>query len=402
MLLMFVLPMAMASHHAQAQEVTITLNPGWTWVSYPRADTLDVTTALQSIPPTEGDVIKSQTYFATYMNGMWLGNLQQLIPGKGLMYQSMNSESVSFVFGAISVPSVMTIDVTEITQTTAIGGGEVINDGGTDVTERGICWNTAGTPTIADSHSSNGTGTGSFTVSMNGLTGNTTYYVRAYAINSVGTAYGNEVTFTTEESINPITGGWVDLGLPSGLLWATCNVGASSPEDYGDYFAWGETNTKSSYSWYTYQYCCSNSYNSLTKYCQKSDYGCNGYTDNLTILQSGDDAASANYGGRMPTKEEWEELYNNCTSVWVWTAQNGPNGRLFTGPNGNTLFLPAAGFRGNSSIGEAGYTGYYWSSSLPTDYPDHMWYFDFYSGGYGMSSLTLRYRGYSVRAVREN
>ena len=105
MLLMFVLPMAMASHHAQAQEVTITLNPGWTWVSYPRADTLDVTTALQSIPPTEGDVIKSQTFFATYMNGMWLGNLQQLIPGKGLMYKSMNTETVSFVFGAeLSVP----------------------------------------------------------------------------------------------------------------------------------------------------------------------------------------------------------------------------------------------------------------------------------------------------------
>jgi hypothetical protein len=100
MLLMFVLPMTMASHYALAQEVTITLNPGWTWVSYPRADTLDVTTALQSIPPTEGDIIKSQTAFATYVYGQWFGTLQQLIPGKGLMYRSLNPNQVSFIFGA--------------------------------------------------------------------------------------------------------------------------------------------------------------------------------------------------------------------------------------------------------------------------------------------------------------
>ena len=97
-------------------------------------------------------------------------------------------------------------------------------------------------------------------------------------------------------SPNEPQGDWVDLGLPSGLLWATRNVGANSPEDYGNYFAWAETSPKSVYDWDTYIYTCGN-WGDLTKYCDNSNYGCNGFTDNLTILQPGDDAATANYGG---------------------------------------------------------------------------------------------------------
>ncbi len=193
----------------------------------------------------------------------------------------------------------------------------------------------------------------------------------------------------------PVGDDWVDLGLPSGLLWATRNVGATSPEDYGDYFAWGETTPKSVYSGITYIY--SRDYDQLTKYCNNSDYGYNGFTDNLTILQPGDDAATANYGGRTPTKEEWEELINNTTVTW--TTQNGVNGRLFTGTNGNSLFLPAAGFREYFSLDDAGSYGYYWSSSLHTDDPDGAWCFDFDSGYQGMNG-SLRYCGLSVRAVR--
>ena len=193
----------------------------------------------------------------------------------------------------------------------------------------------------------------------------------------------------------PVGDDWVDLGLPSGLLWATRNVGATSPEDYGDYFAWGETTPKSVYSGITYIY--SRDYDQLTKYCNNSDYGYNGFTDNLTILQPGDDAATANYGGRTPTKEEWEELINNTTVTW--TTQNGVNGRLFTGTNGNSLFLPAAGFREYFSLDDAGSYGYYWSSSLHTDDPDGAWDFGFDSGYQGMNG-SLRYCGLSVRAVR--
>ena len=188
---------------------------------------------------------------------------------------------------------------------------------------------------------------------------------------------------------------WVDLGLPSGLLWATRNVGATSPEDYGDYFAWGETTPKSVYLWTTYIY-CNGDYNQLTKYCNNSDYGYKRFTDSLTILQPGDDAATANYGGRIPTKEEWQELKNNTTSIW--TTQNGVNGQLFTGTNGNSLFLPAAGYRWNDTLYTAGSYGYYRSSSLYTDSPVYAWDYLFISREQGMVYF-LRYRGLPVRAV---
>ncbi len=190
---------------------------------------------------------------------------------------------------------------------------------------------------------------------------------------------------------------WVDLGLPSGLLWATRNVGATSPEDYGDYFAWGETTPKSYYGWSNYTY-CNGVWFQLTRYCNSSSYGYSGFTDNLTILQPGDDAATANYGGRIPTDEEWEELMNNTTSIW--TTQNGVNGQLFTGTNGNSLFLPAAGYRRDSSLGQAGSRGFYWSSSLNTDDPYYAWYFYFNSDLQYMGSYGDRSDGQSVRAVR--
>ncbi|MBR3413345.1 MAG: hypothetical protein IKG81_11725 [Bacteroidales bacterium] len=198
------------------------------------------------------------------------------------------------------------------------------------------------------------------------------------------------------DEVGPVDPDWVDLGLPSGLLWATRNVGATSPEDYGDYFAWGETVTKSVYAWYTYIY-GGGSY-SLTKYCSIPSMGYNGFTDNLTILQPDDDAATANYGGRTPTKEEWQELMNNTTSSW--TTQNGVNGRLFI-RNGNSLFLPAAGCRLGSSLSADGSSGYYWSSSLDANGPDYAWYFGFGSGSQRMDYYD-RFRGYAVRAVRQN
>ena len=125
---------------------------------------------------------------------------------------------------------------------------------------------------------------------------------------------------------------YVDLGLPSGLLWATCNVGANAPEEYGDYFAWGEIVPKDVYNWSTYQYYDGSN---LAKYTG---------SDGLTTLLPGDDAATTNWsnGWRMPTKEEWQELLDNTTNKW--TTQNGVNGRLFTGSNGNSLFLPAPDF----------------------------------------------------------
>ena len=199
----------------------------------------------------------------------------------------------------------------------------------------------------------------------------------------------NDLEFVNSED-------WVDLGLPSGLLWATRNVGATSPEDYGDYFAWGETTTKSVYNWTTYIYSNGGCYQ-LTKYCNNPSYGYNGFTDNLTILQPGEDAATANYGGRTPTKEEWQELINNTTAQW--TRRNGVFGRLFTSSNGNSLFLPRPGERWDSSLYGAEVYGSYWSSSLLTGDPSVAWYFGFGSDSQYMDYY-FRCHGRSVRAVR--
>ena len=153
---------------------------------------------------------------------------------------------------------------------------------------------------------------------------------------------------------------YVDLGLPSGTLWATCNVGANAPEEYGDYFAWGEAEPKEVYKWETYKW-CNGSDHTLTKYCTDSDFGT---VDNKMVLDLEDDAAYVNMGPawRMPSNSQQTELIQKCT--WQWTTINGVNGRLVTGPNGNSIFLPAAGERFYSSLLEVGSMSEYWSCEL--------------------------------------
>ena len=195
---------------------------------------------------------------------------------------------------------------------------------------------------------------------------------------------------------------YVDLGLPSGLKWATCNVGATKPEEPGDYFAWGETATKEDYSWSTLQYCKDNEGKKFSKYVpsDQADYWVGeGSPDNKTVLDAEDDAATANWGGswRMPTKDEWQELIDNTVSVW--TTQNGVNGRLFTATNNNSIFLPAASFMILTGIADPLVSnGLYWSSSLdsPTDAYDA----EFFSGSVSLLDI-FRFHGMSVRPVSE-
>ncbi len=192
----------------------------------------------------------------------------------------------------------------------------------------------------------------------------------------------------------------IDLGLPSGTLWANMNVGATSPEDYGDYFAWGEPTPKSVYKWNTYKL-CNGDYNTLTKYCYDSNYGYNGYTDTKTVLDAEDDAATANWGGewRMPTNREFEELLENTTSEW--TTVNNVGGYRFTGTNGNSIFLPAAGSRWDGELSGAGSYGLYWSSSLGGSNPSRAWYL-YFDSEYVYTYYYLRESGRSVRPVRQN
>ena len=289
---------------------------------------------------------------------------------------------------------VTTSDPTNVSLTTATVGGNVTSDGGAVVIERGVVYSTSQNPTTSNSKKTSGSGTGSFSVSLSGLSEGTTYYVRAYAINSKGISYGEEKSFTTRNSSGSAKEhGYVDLGLS--VKWATCNVGADSPEDYGDYFAWGETQPKSTYNWSTYKWSEGDSYY-LTKYCTNSSYGT---VDYKTQLDLSDDAACANWGGswRMPTHEEFTELREKCS--WTWTTQNGVKGYKVTSKtNGNSIFLPAAGFRYDSSLGEAGLDGCYWSSSLYTDYQIFARFVLFGSGGVDGDDNS-RYFGHSVRPV---
>ena len=198
------------------------------------------------------------------------------------------------------------------------------------------------------------------------------------------------------------SGSYVDLGLPSGTLWATCNIGANSPEEYGDYFAWGETegfnSGKTNFSWSTYKW-CNGSYDSLTKYNTSSEYGS---IDKMTELDLEDDAAYVNWGPewRMPSLGQFEELINSSYTTTTWTTQNGVYGRKITSKkNGNSIFLPAAGYRYISSLNYDGSYGDYWSRSLHSDSPGSAWRLLFYSSYIGTSNDYGRCSGRSVRPV---
>lgn len=173
---------------------------------------------------------------------------------------------------------------------------------------------------------------------------------------------------------------YVDLGLPSGLKWATCNVGANSPTNYGNYYAWGETTTKSDYS-------LSN--------CVTGDQEMGDISGNPQY-----DAARANWGGtwRMPTKIEFEELIDNCT--WRWMGKFGYKGYMVTGPNGNSIFFPAAGYRLWTSLSNAGSYGLYWSSTPLESSTQYAYYLRFLSGNHG-TRWDYRYYGQSVRPVSD-
>ena len=277
----------------------------------------------------------------------------------------------------IELPTVTTTVVTNVTSTGATSGGNVTDDGGAAVTARGVCWSTSPDPTINDNKTTDGNGTGAFTSQLTNLTHSTTYYIRAYATNSEGTSYGEQKYFSTL-SDGMINGHqYVDLGLSSGLKWATCNVGADSPEDYGNYYAWGETETKAEYT----------QDNSVTFGQQLNDISGNAQYD----------AATANWGGswRMPTKDEIRELIYNCN--WTPETQNGVDGFKVTGNNGNYIFIPASGYRDGSSLyiyGEC----YYWSST-PRQYGVEFANILYSDTEFQSEDVNYRYRGLTIRPV---
>jgi hypothetical protein len=307
----------------------------------------------------------------------------------------------------IEMPTVVIKSVGGVTETTAKVVGQVTADGGAEVTERGVCWNTNGTPTILDFRVKDAEGgLGMFTLNLSNLEPQTTYYVRAYATNEAGTSYGEDKSFTTEEIAvpeDPETPGddpekpqhngheYVDLGLPSGLKWATCNVGADSPLEYGDYFAWGETTTKETYD----------PENCPTYELSISELQSQGYVDEEGNLMPQYDAATANWGGewRMPTEAELEELTDNC--IWMWNYLHGVPGYKVIGPNGKSIFLPAAGNFYKSSLKSFGEQGRYWGSTSRNKNGYYSINLDFDHEEIYVEYNEYRFYGRSVRPVLE-
>ena len=194
---------------------------------------------------------------------------------------------------------------------------------------------------------------GEYLIKIDGLKPETTYRYRAFVLYDGTYSYGQYREFTTNDENGGSTDEkWVDLGLPSGIKWAAYNIGANTPTEYGKYFAWGETTTKSYYGEENYKFCHEGSdgsyvYDDMEDFSGNKDY----------------DAATANWGypARTPTMEECMELYQNCE--WKWVTKNGVNGILFTGHNGKTIFLPASGSFEWDSTSEVGSYGMYWTST---------------------------------------
>ena len=225
-----------------------------------------------------------------------------------------------------------------------------------------------------------------------------------FDVENVAEVYYKEVAETIGDQGVTVSGKvglytYVDLGLPSGTKWATYNVGATKPTEYGDDFAWGETKPKVYYGWETYKW-CNGSEHSMTKYCTQSKYGT---VDSKRVLETEDDAATANWGSawRMPTEEELDELVEGCDWKWVWDFNgSGVSGRLGTSKkNGATIFLPAASSRIGTALIGAGRSGSYWSSSLREDDSRFAYCLTFNEDVNFYRSSKYRDNGPSVRAV---
>ncbi len=204
----------------------------------------------------------------------------------------------------------------------------------------------------------------------------------------------DEVVFEVVATSNMHNGyQYIDLGLPSGVMWAACNIGATNPEDNGSYFAWGETSAKTSYNWNTYKY--GSAETELAKYNTKKK---SGRVDKITVLESDDDVAASVCGGnwRLPTLDEFRELLSKCTSEWI--TVNGVYGRKIIGSNGNSIFLPASGYKYPSSFNFLSFDGYYWTSTLDDSYPSHAWFLHFSSSIFDVEG-GFRSFGRSIRAV---
>ena len=296
------------------------------------------------------------------------------------------------------LPTVTTNSVSDVTDTTALCVGAVVDNGNADIIAKGFCWGTEQNPTLENNTVVTVTAREEaaddfFTATLSGLTATTEYYVRAYATNSEGTAYGENINFVTLETPKPQYE-YVDMGFESGVKWATHNFGAALPTECGEYYAWGEIETKEEYTW--------QNGNCLTYGKDLGDISGNPEYD-VVAAKWGD-------GWRTPRLQDMYELVTQCD--WIW-AGNGFN--VVSKINGNHIFLPAAGFMntpaataaGKEGVLDQGTWGYYWTT---TPYSEELeggnntnkraCFLTFSSGGY-MTDQGLRAWGYTIRPVTD-
>ncbi len=270
--------------------------------------------------------------------------------------------------------------------------------------EVGVCFSDVNdTPTIYDGKIKKGSSLGKYSFSIYSLDAGTTYYYRAYVKINDAVCYGDvnsTTTFGEKPNYKIINSHkFVDLGLPSGLLWATNNIGAVTPADDGNYYAWGETEPQISntYNWSSYKH--GTSAGNLTKY---------NSTDGKTVLDKEDDAAYVNWGSscRMPTHDDFTELRESSNCTWTWTSKTTSDGSSINGytvtsiKNGNSIFLPASGHRRDGNLNDHGSDGFYWPSALNSPYSYNAYYLFFYSGSHAQH-YGYRCNGFPVRPVAE-
>lgn len=346
----------------------------------------------------EGTEIYDTVNFGYYWSGTihkddntcaWLMNFDMPNGKYGLAGGSRHfGLSVRPVYGTPVKIEVTTGSATDITETGATVSGTV--SGASSAITVGIIYGTSSNLSSTSGTKKSTTSKGNYSVTLSGLDASTTYYYRAYAIDGENYYYGETKSFTTKEKATTGTLNgheWVDLGLPSGTKWATCNVGASTPEEYGGYFAWGETTEKDTYyveNWIYYEHSTDGGW--VNKYSGK-DIGATPH-----------DVAYTKWGSswKMPTEDQFVELVDKCEHSWV--TQNNVSGYIFTGPNGNSIFFPASGYKVGNKLYDVNTNGYYYSSQSTTNYasPSSL-YFSMYRmwGNSGNGGC----EGYPVRPV---
>ncbi len=306
---------------------------------------------------------------------------------------TFDDDFFTFTYGEVT-------DVTESTFSTSFNVALKSDDCQTLVQspEVGICFSYFNdNPTVADGKIKEGSSLKEYTFSINALDAGTTYYYRAYVKLNDVVYYGDVQSQPTAgakqaDKYTVVDGhNFVDLGLPSGLLWAATNIGAATAADDGGYYAWAETSPKSYYYVTSYKYGTSLDYRTITMHKYTS-------TDGKTTLDKEDDAAYVNWGSscRMPTNADFEELLNSANCTWTWTKQTTSSGSDIAGykvtsvKNGKSIFFPATGHRNWSGVFSHGDTGHYWSSDFNSKYEEN-------AGCLSFSSLDEYYRGNGTR-----